>query len=82
MTLTPWQKLCMSPYMKNKLVRISEAAAMVGVSVDTLRNWDASGEFKPTFKTKGGLRYYATDHLGRLLAGEVSGDCGGEKVDG
>jgi putative resolvase len=41
-----------------RLVKIGEAARLLGTSVITLRRWDASGELIPARKTKGGTRYY------------------------
>nr|WP_238985480.1 IS607 family transposase [Nitrosococcus halophilus] len=54
-----------------RLVKIGEAAKLLGTTPDTLRKWEASGELLPARKTKGGTRYYAVaDLLG--LAGESS----------
>ena len=51
--------------MEKRLVKIGEAAQLLGVSVVTLRRWEASGELVPTRKTQGGTRYYsASDLLG------------------
>ena len=47
--------------MKKKLVKIGEAAQLLGTTPDTLRKWDASGELTPTRKTKGGTRYYVLE---------------------
>ena len=49
--------------MKKKLVKIGEAAQLLGTTPDTLRKWDASGELTPTRKTKGGTRYYDVNQL-------------------
>lgn len=49
--------------MKNRLVRIGEAAAMLGVSIGTLRKWESTGELIPARKTKGGTRYYCAAEL-------------------
>ncbi|ADE13810.1 regulatory protein MerR [Nitrosococcus halophilus Nc 4] len=57
--------------MKKRLVKIGEAAKLLGTTPDTLRKWEASGELLPARKTKGGTRYYAVaDLLG--LANESS----------
>lgn len=51
--------------MKKRLVKIGEAAKLLGSTPDTLRKWEASGELLPARKTKGGTRYYAVaDVLG------------------
>jgi putative resolvase len=49
--------------MEKRLVKIGEAAALLGVSVVTLRKWETTGELLPTRKTKGGTRYYDAAEL-------------------
>lgn len=49
--------------MADRLVKIGAAAAQLGVSVQTLRKWEASGELLPARKTRGGTRYYAIADL-------------------
>jgi hypothetical protein len=44
--------------MNNELLTISEAAKIIGVSIETLRRWDKSGHFPSIRKTPGGDRYY------------------------
>jgi predicted site-specific integrase-resolvase len=44
--------------MEKRLIKIGEAAALLGVSVITLRKWEGSGELLPDRKTRGGTRYY------------------------
>lgn len=44
--------------MEKRLVKIGEAADLLGVSVDTLRKWEKSGELMPDRKTQGGTRFY------------------------
>ena len=44
--------------MEDKLVPISKAAELLGVSLDTLRRWDKDGSF-PSIKSPGGHRYYS-----------------------
>lgn len=51
---------------RGNLVPISQAAAYVGVSLQTLRRWDASGKL-PAIKSPGGHRYYEREALERLL---------------
>ena len=41
-----------------KLIKIGEAADLLGVSVATLRKWEATGELLPDRKSAGGRRYY------------------------
>ena len=49
--------------MEKRLVKIGEAASLLGVSISTLRKWEASGELLPSRKTAGGTRFYATADL-------------------
>ncbi|WP_221914017.1 IS607 family transposase [Thiorhodospira sibirica] len=49
--------------MEKRLVKIGEAAKLLGCSIDALRRWEATGELLPARKTKGGTRYYDTAHL-------------------
>ena len=49
--------------MEKRLVKIGEAAALLGVAVGTLRKWEATGELVPARKTAGGTRYYAVADL-------------------
>ena len=45
------------------LVKIGKAAGMLGVSVQTLHAWEASGELLPDRRSKGATRYYAVDRI-------------------
>ena len=52
-----------------RLVKIGEAARILGTTPGQLRKWEASGELLPARKTRGGTRYYATSELlGRQAA--------------
>jgi DNA-binding transcriptional MerR regulator len=46
-----------------RLLRISEAAAMLGVSPSALRLWDSVGWLRPVFRTPGGERRYSVDAI-------------------
>ena len=46
-----------------RLVKIGEAARILGSSPAQLRQWEATGELLPARKTRGGTRYYATSDL-------------------
>lgn len=48
---------------ENKLLRIKEAAEILGVSIDTLRRWDKSGKLVAIRKDGGGHRYYSEKDL-------------------
>lgn len=59
--------------MNLKLVKIGEAARILGCSHDTLRRWDRKGELKPTWRSDGGTRYYSIQML-RQFAERGKGD--------
>ena len=41
-----------------RLIRIGEAAALMGVGVQTMRKWEQTGELLPARKSQAGTRYY------------------------
>ena len=49
--------------MEKRLVKIGEAARVLGSSVAQLRKWETTGELMPARKTKGGTRYYDLSEL-------------------
>lgn len=50
----------------NRLLKIGEAAKILGITVQTLRRWEKDGSFLPDKKSAGGTRYYEAS---RLLGG-------------
>ncbi len=42
--------------MNNRFVKIGEAAKLLGVSVQALRNWEVEGKIMPSHRTRGGQR--------------------------
>ena len=46
---------------------VQEAAARLGVSASTLRNWDRDGKLKARRHPINGYRLYASDDLEKLL---------------
>ena len=46
-----------------RLIKIGEAAKLLGVTVQTLRKWEASGELLPERKSESGTRYYDPNKL-------------------
>ena len=52
---------------RDRTVRIGQAAELLGVSVDTLRRWEADGRLE-TVRTPGGQRLVPIAVVGRLLA--------------
>lgn len=61
--------------MNKRLVKIGEAAKMLGTTPDTLRKWEATGELLPARKTKGGTRYYAVADLLGIGDGDAPTVC-------
>ena len=49
--------------MDKRLVKIGEAARLLGTDHSTLRKWESTGELLPSRKTKGGTRYYDVAEL-------------------
>lgn len=54
-------------YITVELYSIGKFAEKIGVSVQTLRNWDSSGKLKPAKVTDGGTRYYSDSQLRKYL---------------
>lgn len=59
----------MSDYLK-----IGEFAKELGVSIQTLRNWDKVGTLKPEVVTAGGTRYYSKYQLTEYLSRSINID--------
>jgi len=55
---------------------VKEAAAVLGVSASTLRNWDRAGKLSPVRHPVNGYRLYPREHLEKLLAKAVRPDGG------
>ena len=49
--------------MKKRFIKIGEAASLLGVSIETMRRWEKTGELVPHRKTQGGTRYYDLNKL-------------------
>jgi putative resolvase len=58
--------------MDKRLVKIGEAAKLLGTSVGNLRKWEKSGELLPARKTQGGTRYYDAAELLGLKSAEAA----------
>ena len=57
-------------YSEVKVVKyytIRKVREMLGVSAQTLRNWDKSGKLRPHHRSVNGYRYYAKDDLNMLF---------------
>lgn len=53
--------------MEDRLISISKAADILGISIDTLRRWDAAGRLKATRSGPRGHRYYLESDLKTFL---------------
>lgn len=53
----------------SQFLSISQAARYLGVSIQTLRNWQKAGTFRATFVSPGGHRYYSFADLERRTKG-------------
>ena len=49
--------------MNNKIVSTGQASKLLGVTIQTIRNWDKQGLLKPDDITKGGQRRYKLETL-------------------
>jgi putative resolvase len=47
----------------SRFIKIGEAAKILGISIQTLRRWEASGDLCPSYISPGKTRYYAIDSL-------------------
>ena len=47
----------------SRFIKIGEAAKIVGVTSQTLRRWEETGQLMPDKRTEGGTRYYDADRL-------------------
>jgi DNA-binding transcriptional MerR regulator len=56
--------------MIDRLVKIGEAARIMGVTPVTMRRWEKSGKLLPSNRSAGDTRYYRVSDL--VLAGGVS----------
>ncbi|KOR27748.1 resolvase, partial [Achromatium sp. WMS3] len=45
------------------MIKVGKAAKMLGVSIQTLHKWEATGELLPDRKSKAGTRYYDAEKL-------------------
>jgi predicted site-specific integrase-resolvase len=47
----------------SRLIKAGEASKILGVTIQTLRRWEKTGQLLPDKKTEGGTRYYNIDRL-------------------
>lgn len=53
--------------MAEKLITISEAAEILGISIDTLRRWDKNGKLSPVKTSEAGYRLYYRSQIELFL---------------
>ena len=53
--------------MAKKYYSIRKACEMLGVTAQTMRNWDKSGKLHPHHVTKSGYRYYSEEQLNSFI---------------
>lgn len=53
--------------MASNFIKIKDAARVLGVSVPTLRNWDAAGKLEAHRHPMNNYRVYKTDDLYRII---------------
>lgn len=58
----------------SRFLKIGEAAKYLGVSIQTLRRWEAMGRLKPVFHEKGQTRYYQESQILNCNKSEESKD--------
>lgn len=51
----------------SKYYSIHEFSKIIGVSAQTLRNWDANGKLHPHHTTVSGYRYYSNEQLNQVI---------------
>ena len=51
----------------SKYYSIHEFSKIIGVSAQTLRNWDANGKLHPHHATTSGYRYYSDEQLNQVM---------------
>jgi len=47
----------------SRFIKAGEASKILGISIQTLRRWEKTGQLLPDKKSEGGTRYYNVDHL-------------------
>ena len=60
-------KMNLYRFMSLKLLTISQASEMIGVSIQTLRRWDDSGKLRSVRKKATGHRYYRKDDVENFI---------------
>ena len=53
--------------MMSKYYSINEFSKILGVSAQTLRNWDNNGKLHPHHTSSNGYRYYSHEQLNQVM---------------
>jgi predicted site-specific integrase-resolvase len=61
--------------MESRFIKIGAAADLLGVSIETLRKWEQTGELVPDRKSRGGTRFYDSTKLLSLGDSDSSTVC-------
>ena len=61
--------------MESGLIKTGEAGKILGVTRQTLLNWEKSGELLPVRKSVGGTRYYSMSDLLGIKSGDMPTVC-------
>lgn len=64
-----------------QFLKVSEAAALIGVSASTIRNWDRSGKVRAMRNAINNYRLYDRDEIKALIDNIVSNSVIKEKND-
>jgi len=59
--------------VNSKLLTISQASKMIGVSIQTLRRWDDAGKLPSVRKRITGHRYYTKDDIDNYIKNNIKG---------
>ena len=59
----------------SKYYSIHEFSKIIGVSAQTLRNWDANGKLHPHHTTVSGYRYYSDEQLNQVINVKPKNSC-------
>lgn len=57
-----------------KYFSINKFAKMIGVSSQTLRNWDNKGKLHPHHTTSNGYRYYSEEQFNNIMKININND--------
>ncbi|MCR5814009.1 MAG: IS607 family transposase [Desulfovibrio sp.] len=59
--------------MSQRFYSLREFRKILGITAQTVRNWDASGKLKPHHVGANGYRYYSEEQLQKIISNNISG---------